>query len=152
MKKIFLLPVLAILMASCSKSNSSSDPVADMTVKNNMVSQDGWSVTLITNDGIDITADYSNFRLNFNTDGTLVVDVAGTVYNGTWVLTPAQTKPDDSGNAGADDKLDRFTISVAGDKSLNRLSHKWVTDKITASEIWLRDDDPLSNEVLHFGR
>ena len=35
---------------------------------------------------------------------------------------------------------------------MDHLSHKWLTEKITATEIWLRDDNVASNEVLRFAK
>jgi len=43
MKKLLLLPVL-IFIASCSKSDTTSDPVADFTIKTNRVAQSYWTV------------------------------------------------------------------------------------------------------------
>jgi hypothetical protein len=35
---------------------------------------------------------------------------------------------------------------------MDHLSHKWLAEKITATEIWLRDDNVTSNEILRFGK
>ncbi len=152
MKTIFLIPALALLFASCSKSDTTSDPVADLTTKANMVVQSNWSVTQYTDSGKDETIDFADYKFKFNTDGTLVAVSSTATFNGTWTLAQGNTTPDDSGNISADDKLNKFTISITGNKQMDNLSHKWLTDKITASEIWLRDDNVTSNEILRFGK
>lgn len=152
MKTLLLIPALAILIASCSNSDTTSDPVADLTTKTNMVVQSDWSITQYTDSGKDETSDYSGYRFKFNTDGTFVAVSAMATFNGTWSLTQGSNSPDDSGNNPGDDNLSRLTITISGNKLMEDLSHKWLTDKITATEIWLRDDNAASNEVLKFGK
>lgn len=152
MKTILLIPALALLFVSCSKSDTTSDPVADLTTKANMVVQSNWSVTHYTDSGKDETFDFADYKFKFNTDGTLVAVSSTATFNGTWTLAQGNTTPDDSGNNSADDKLNKFTINITGNKQMDNLSHKWLTDKITASEIWLRDDNVTSNEILRFGK
>lgn len=152
MKTLLLIPLLAIMIASCSKSDSTSDPVADLTIKTNMVAQSDWVVTRYTDSGKDETADYSGYKFKFNTDGTLVAVSSVATFNGTWLLAPGNSSPDDSGNSSEDDKLNKLTINITGNKQMDHLSHKWLTDEITATEIWLRDDNIASNEILRFGK
>ena len=152
MKALLLIPALAIAFASCSKSDSTSDPLADLTTKTNMVTQSEWTVTQITDDGNDETSDFAAYKFEFNTDGTFVAVSPDVTFSGTWVLGQANTKPDDSGNDATDDKFNKLTITIAGNKQMDHLSHKWLTDKITATEIWLRDDNVASSEILRFGK
>lgn len=152
MKKLFLLPVLALFFASCSNNDTTSDPVADLTTKTNMVVQSNWTITQYTDSGKDETSDFSGYKFTFNTDGTFVAVSSSATFNGTWTLAQGSSSPDDSGNNSADDKLNKLTISITGNKQMDNLSHKWLTDKITATEIWLRDDNVASNEILRFGK
>ncbi len=152
MKTFLLLPALAIFFASCSNSDSTSDPVADLSTKTNMVVQSDWIVTQYTDSGKDETTDYSGYKYKFNTDGTFVAVSSTATYNGTWLLAQGSNSPDDSGNNSTDDNLNKLTISISGNKQMDHLSHKWLTDKITATEIWLRDDNVASNEILRFGK
>ena len=152
MKTFLILPVLAILLASCSNSDTTSDPVADLSTKTNMVVQSDWVVTQYTDSGKDETTDYSGYKFKFNTDGTFVAVSSAATFNGTWNLAPGSNSPDDSGNNSTDDKLNKLTISITGNKQMDHLSHKWLADKITATEIWLRDDNVASNEILRFGK
>jgi heat shock protein HslJ len=135
MKALLLLPVLVILFASCSKSDSTSDPVADLSANSKMVSTGDWTVTQYSELGVDQSSDYSAFRFQFNSDGTFVATSADNTFSGSWLLAQGTTKVDDSGSISADDKLNKFTISVTGNKLMDKLSHKWLTDKITATEI-----------------
>jgi hypothetical protein len=152
MKTFLILPVLAILLASCSNSDTTSDPVADLSTKTNMVVQSDWVVTQYTDSGKDETTDYSGYKFKFNTDGTFVAVSSAATFNGTWNLAQGSNSPDDSGTNSTDDKLNKLTISITGNKQLDNLSHKWLADKITATEIWLRDDNVASNEILRFGK
>lgn len=152
MKAIFLLPVLAILFASCSNSDTTSDPVADLTTKTNMVTQSNWTITQYTDSGNDETTDYTGYTFSFKTDGTLVAVSATETFNGTWMLASPTTSADDSGNDVTDDKFNKFTITITGNKQMDHLSHKWLAEKITATEIWLRDDNVASNEILRFAK
>jgi hypothetical protein len=152
MKKLLLIPVLAILFASCSNSDTTSDPQADLTTKTNMVAQSNWIITQYTDSGKDETSDYTGYTFTFNSDGTLIAMFEGTPTNGTWLLAQGSTTPDDSGNDLTDDKLNKFTINITGNKLMDKLAHKWLVDKITATEIYLRDDNVASNELLRFGK
>jgi hypothetical protein len=152
MKALLLIPVLAVLFASCSKSDSSSDPAADLSTKNNMVAQNNWVITQYTDSGNDETSDYAAYTFDFKTDGTFIAVSATETFTGTWVLALPGTSPDDSGNDATDDKFNKLTIAVTGNKAMDHLSHKWLTEKITATEIWLRDDNVASNEVLRFAK
>jgi hypothetical protein len=152
MKTLFLLPLLAILFASCSKTDTTSDPLADLATKAAMVVQSNWIITQFTDSGNDQTSIYSGYTFKFNTDGTFIAAASDTSFTGTWILELGSNKSDDNGNVSADDKLNRLTISINGSVLMNHLSHKWLCDKITATEIWLRDDNPASNEFLKFGK
>ncbi len=150
MKTLFLLPVLAILFASCSKSDTTSDPVADLALQKTIVAQSDWTITQYTDSGIDETSDYSGYKFKFNSDGVLVAVAPDTAFSGAWTMGTGSAKSDD--NPSADDKLNKLTISITGSKLMDHLSHKWLIDNITATEIWLRDDNLASNEILRFGK
>jgi hypothetical protein len=152
MKISILFPVLAILFASCSNNDTTSDPLADLAIKNNMVIESAWTVKQYTDSGKDETSDFSGYKFTFNGNGTLIAMSSGTTFNGTWVLAQGSKTPDDSGNNSEDDKLNKFTISISGNKQMEDLSHKWLVDKLTETEIWLRDDNPVSNEILKLGK
>jgi hypothetical protein len=152
MKSLLLLPVLAILFASCSKSDTTSDPVADLAIQKNIVVQSDWAITQFTDSGIDKTSEYSGYKFKFNLDGTLVAVSSDTTFTGSWVLALGNNKPDDNGNISNDDKLNKMTISLSGNLQIDRLSHKWLAEKISTTEIWLRDDNAASNEILRFGK
>jgi hypothetical protein len=152
MKNLLLIPILAILLSSCSKTDTTSDPLADLSAKTNIVVQSDWKITQYTDSGTDETSSFSAYRFKFNLDGTFIASSATETFNGTWLLAQGNTSPDDSGNNSADDKLNKLTISISGNKLMDKLNHKWLTDQITSSEIWLRDDNIASNEILRFGK
>lgn len=149
MKKLIYLPILALVLltVSCSKSDT-TDPATDLSTQNNIVSAGDWKVTQYVNSGVDETADFSALSFSFNTDGSIVATSTATSFTGTWSLA-SSTGSDDP---ATDDKFHKFTIDVAGDKLMKKVSKKWLAEKVTATEIWLRDDNVLSNEFLHFGK
>ena len=151
MKKLFFIPVLAILFAACSNSDTTSDPVADLSTKTNMVMQSNWKVTQYIDSGKDETSDFAGYSFIFNTDGNFTAVASGATYTGSWILAAGSNSPDDSGN-NSDDNLDKLTITISGNKQMDDLNHKWLVEKITATEIWLRDDNVASNELLRFGK
>lgn len=152
MKTLVLIVLAALVFASCSKNETSSDPIADLTVKSNMVAESQWVISQFMDSGKDETSDYSEYKFKFNNDGTLLAISSSATFNGTWVLAQGQSNPDDSGNNSGDDKLHKLTITISGNSYMDDLSHKWLVDKITSTEIWLRDDNLTSNEVVKFGR
>jgi hypothetical protein len=117
-----------------------------------MVAQSDWVVTQFTDSGSDQTANFNGYSFKFNTDGTFVAISTPETFSGTWLLSLGNSKPDDSGNISSDDKLNKLTIDISGNTLMKKVSHKWLVDKITSTEIWLRDDNIASNEILRFGK
>lgn len=152
MKKLLIIPVLALIFASCSNSDTTSDPVADLSTKTNMVVQSDWIVTNYTDSGKNETSDFAGYTFSFNTDGTFTAVSASETFRGSWALSTGSSSPDDSGNISSDDNMDKLTITVSGNKLMDNLNHKWLAEKITATEIWLRDDNVASNESVRFGK
>jgi outer membrane lipoprotein-sorting protein len=150
MKTLVLIPLLlvSLLVVSCSKSET-TDPAADLSANQKMVSTGDWKVTQYLDSGKDETSDFSLLSVSFNADGSIVVSDGTTTYTGTWTLASASSSSDDT---GYDDKNHKFTITIAGDKLMQKLSKKWLAVKVTETEIWLSDDNPASNEHLHFGK
>ncbi|NVO20190.1 MAG: hypothetical protein HXX13_10840 [Bacteroidetes bacterium] len=109
-------------------------------------------MTQYSEPGTDQSAVYSAYRFQFNSDCTFVATSADTSFIGSRKLAKGTTKIDESGSVSAYDMLNKFKISVNGDKLMNKLSHKWLTDKITTTEIRLRDDNAASNEILRFDK
>jgi hypothetical protein len=117
-----------------------------------MVIQSDWKVTQYIDSGKDETGDFAGYSFTFNTDGSFTAVSSSATYTGSWILAAGSSSPDDSGNSTSDDNLDKLTITVSGNKQMDDLSHKWLVEKITATEIWLRDDNVASNELIRFGK
>lgn len=151
MKKLLILPFLlaSLLIISCSKSNT-TDPAANLMAKSAMVSSGDWKVILYLDGGKDETTDFSAISFTFSKDGSLTANNGTSTYTGTWSLVKSSSASDD--NPSTDDKNNRMTISISGDKLMDKVSKKWVTEKVTESEIRLIDDNTVLNEVLVFGR
>ena len=105
MKTILLLAIVAITFASCSKNETTSDPLADLTTNTNMVAQSDWKITQYTDSGNDETSDYTTYSFTFKTDGTFIAVSTDGTFNGTWALAAASTTPDDSGDDVGEDKF-----------------------------------------------
>jgi hypothetical protein len=147
MKRLFALTALvaSLFLVSCSKSETANDTTSNST----RVTNGNWKITQYTDSGKDETSDFTSVNFTFNTDGTIVVDNGTANYSGTWIIAAPIAGSDDT---GYDDKLNRFTISISGDKLMDKVSKKWLVEKITETEIWLRDDNPTSLEYLRFGK
>lgn len=148
MKKIILLPVLAIamIMVSCSKSSSDDNSGTNPEVSKS-ISTGEWTVAEYMDSGKDETSDFYSVKVNFNADGTIIVATSAENYSGTWLLSNGN-----SSSSSGDDSSTRLIINIAGNRLMEKLSKKWMVEKITNSEIWLRDDNPASMEYIRFTR
>ena len=138
--KIFLL-ALVIGLASCSKSN---DDNPDPSGNNNSNSISGdWKVTYYFDSGKDETGDYSGYAFKFNENGVLTASASTSAYSGTWSVND---------NSDDDNSSSRMVIMITGNKAMDDLQDDWVIEKMNGTEIWLKDDNVTSNELLRFGR
>lgn len=151
MKKLLFVPFILMLFIACTNSDTTSDPKADLAAQTQMIIKNDWVVSYYLDSGKDETSDFNGYRFTFNPDGKFTATFESNIYTGSWSLLEGSSSQDDSGNH-SDDSLSRLTISVSGNKQMDDLNHKWVVDKITETEIWLRDDNPTSNEIIKFKR
>lgn len=151
MKKLLIVPFILMLFIACTNSETTSDPKADLSAQTQMIMKNDWAVSYYLDSGKDETSDFNGYRFTFNPDGKFTATSGSNIFTGTWTILQGSSSPDDSGNH-SDDSLSRLTIRVSGNKQMDDLNHKWVVDKITETEIWLRDDNPASNEIIKFKR
>lgn len=149
MKKLFFIPLLAVMLFSCTNSDTTSDPAADVAAQTQMVMKNDWVVSYYLDSGKDETSDFNGYRFSFNANGSFLATLSTQSFTGSWALLQGSSSPDDSGN-NSDDHLSKLTIAISGNKQMDDLNHKWLVDKITETEIWLRDDNPASNEIIKF--
>jgi hypothetical protein len=140
--KLFLFALVAISLASCSKSND-NNPSNNNNNNNNQVSG-SWVVTYYYDSGKDETSDYNGYTFNFNASDVLEAVNSTSTFNGTWHIGDNSSDDNSSSN--------KFVISITGNKRMDDLQDDWLIVKITDTEIWLQDDNPASAEELRFGR
>jgi hypothetical protein len=139
--KLFIL-ALTISLVSCSKSNDNNVTPSN-TDKTQQVSGN-WTVTYYLDSGKDETSDFSGYSFAFNTPDVLLASSGSNSFTGTWRIGDSSSDDDSSSN--------KLVIMISGNKAMDDLSHDWLIEKITATEIWLKDDNVSSNEAIHFGR
>ena len=66
MKTSVLFTLMVLFFASCSKNESTSDPIADLQIKNNIVFESQWSISQLLDSGKDETSDYDGYKFKFN--------------------------------------------------------------------------------------
>ena len=121
-KKLFLLLFVAV-MASCNKTA----PI--------IMSKEVWIVHLYTENGKDETSDLAGYEFDFDKSGTFKATFSGTTESGTWTYT-------DSGK--------KMTLDISGTAKLDKIKGNWIVTAQSSTMIELADDNPNSNEVLHF--
>jgi hypothetical protein len=140
--KLVLL-ALTISLASCSKS-SDDNTNPDASGNNNGQITGDWKVTYYFDSGKDETGDYTGYTFNFNDTGSLQAVSTSAAFTGTWSIGE---KNDDNSNSSS-----RMVIMITGNKAMDDLQDNWVIEKMTGTEIWLKDDNASSNEMLRFGK
>jgi hypothetical protein len=138
---LFLL-ALTVSLVSCSKSND-VNPSSSSTNKTEQVSGN-WTVTYYFDSGKDETSDYSGYSFAFNPDGSLQAMLGSSTFTGTWRIGDSSSSDDSSSN--------RLVISISGNKEMDHLQDDWLIEKLTDSQISLKDDNISSGEILRFGR
>lgn len=93
MKKSYILMLLVVVFATlqgCKKSNDNPTP----TIENTDLLR-AWKVSSVLEGTLDITAQYTAYKLTFADDGTTksytLVDRSGNTTAGTWAITSDKT-------------------------------------------------------------
>jgi hypothetical protein len=143
------LAIFATLFVSCSKKTDTVSPsVPSVAEQKSMVASTSWSVNYFVEGGVDKTAELGSYRFVFNANGSVMANGSSASFNGTWNLTQSDTKPDDSGNHSTPEN--KMNILITGNKNMDDISKNWKITRLTASEMWLADDNTTSMEEIHF--
>ncbi len=140
---IVILISIILLLASCSKSAIQADVLsaAQQYFDDNVIGRD-FRVELATDNGSDITAQYTGylFRLNKNTtyDGPLTATIGTTVYTGTW---------------SCNDDYSKLVISLPSTPAVfGFLTREWKFTKKSLPIMELAPWGTLEPDVLHMER
>jgi hypothetical protein len=137
-----ILIALTISLVSCSKSNDNNVTPSN-TNKTEQVTGN-WTVNYYLDSGKEESSDFAGYTFAFNSGDVLEAINGATTFTGTWTIGSSSSKDDISSN--------RLVITISGNKVMQKLQHDWLIVKITTNAIWLRDDNVLNNEEIHFVR
>ncbi|HMC98922.1 MAG TPA: hypothetical protein VKH37_02180 [Ferruginibacter sp.] len=140
---IVVLISMVILLASCDKAKIEAKAIsaAQQYFEDNVIGRD-FRVELATDNGTDITSQYTGFlfRLNKNTsyDGPMTGTIGATVYNGTW---------------SSNDDYSKLVINLPNSPSAFLfLNREWKFTKKTFPVMELAPWGTTEPDVLHMER
>jgi hypothetical protein len=125
MKKIKLIPILAILFmlnvaSMCSNDDQpSTSQSIDPTPVINTVKSGTWRVTFYEESGLNHTSYFTNYNFTFAALNVLTANNGTNNYVGTWSVTS-----DDSGDDSPTNDLD-FNIGFATPTNFEELTEDW---------------------------
>ena len=143
MKKLTLLPVLALLfmlnvasMCSNDDDNSPNNNTSDPAPIVNAVTNGTWHITFYEDDGQNETNHFSGYNFTFGTSNVLTATNGTNTYTGVWSVTSSDDSNDD--NPSSSD-LD-FNIFFSSPALFNdELSDDWDIISYTSTKIELVD-------------
>lgn len=94
-----------------------------------------WIVHLYTENGKDETSELAGYEFDFDKSGTFTATFSGTTVTGKWTYT-------DSGK--------KMNLDISGTAKLDKIKGDWIVTSQSSTMIELADDNPNSNEELHF--
>jgi hypothetical protein len=143
MKKLSLLPVLALLfmlnvasMCSNDDDNSSNNNTQDPTLVVNTVTNGTWRITFYEDDGQNETNHFSGYNFTFGASNVLTATNGTNTYTGVWSVTSSDDSNDDN---PSNSDLD-FNIFFSSPALFNdELSDDWDIVSYTSTKIELVD-------------
>ena len=135
MKKLQLLPILALLFvlnvaSTCSNDDNSSS--SNQTQVSNTVTSGTWRITLYNDSGIVKTANYTGYNFTFGANNVLLATNSSNNYSGTWSVTDSNSTDDSLSD------LD-FNILFTTPANFADLSDDWDIVSRTDNKIELID-------------
>src|ERR1700750_3118209 len=144
MKKSLFLTVivgLALLFASCSKSNMTSTPEVATVPQNENASLSDilkagpWVIDYYV-DEEDKSADFTGYVFTFNSDGGLTLKKGNESYTGQW-------------QALKEDGVTKLCININTINIVQKLNDKWQLKDLNSTKLEMRNDDSKHNEFLN---
>ncbi|HBS88860.1 MAG: hypothetical protein A2W91_01040 [Bacteroidetes bacterium GWF2_38_335] len=135
MKKLLLiLPVLAIILASCSSDDDSVTP----SEATSTLTSDQWRISYYWDKDKDETSDYSGYVFTFNDDGSLTAVKGSVTVSGSWSVYSS-------------DGYTKLDIDFGTAEPLSEFNDDWKILEQTSAEIKLEDQSGSGGtETLHF--
>jgi hypothetical protein len=151
---VILLTIIVTTAVSCKKE---MQPVTNPSVSTDsqkvIIASNAWKVSSFIENGVNQSPDFSTYIFQFNSDGSAVANSTGIgiLYYGRWsMLQSSHSLPDDSGNHTGMNDSNKLIIALSGNYHMDEISESWRIIKLTASEMWLTDDNPASPKEIHF--
>lgn len=129
MKKLLLYLLFATAAFSCRKPQ-------DTPPLQNIITQGTWRVSLLRDNGNNITYIYTGWQFTFNADKTMQVTDGSTTYNGTWTENP---------------QGDTFELDISSTElELEYISKLWHNELLNPKQVLFNNDRDNPTQELQF--
>lgn len=129
MKKLLLYLLLVTAAFSCRKPQ-------DTPPLQNILTQGTWRVSLLRDNGNNITYIYTGWQFTFNADKTMQVTDGSTTYNGTWTENP---------------QGDTFELDISSTElELEYISKLWHNELLNPKQVLFHNDRDHPTQELQF--
>lgn len=132
---VVLIPLIATLTFGCKKEHPATTTTSTVV---NVVTTGTWAIILMSDSGIDQTADFAEYSFVFNTNGELTAARASGTTVGSWYA-----EIDDHGE-------NEFRIALGYVYPLNMICKRWHVLTSTPNKLELHDGDGQFQEYLTF--
>lgn len=132
---VVLIPLIATLSFGCKKEHPAITTTSTVV---NVVTTGTWAIILMSDSGIDQTADFADYSFVFNTNGELTAARASGTTVGSWYA-----EIDDHGE-------NEFRIALGYVYPLNMICKRWHVLTSTPNKLELHDGDGQFQEYLTF--
>lgn len=130
-----LIALIATLSFGCKKEHSTTTTTSTVV---NVVTTGTWAITLMSDSGIDQTADFVDYCFVFNTNGELTAARASGTTVGSWYA-----EIDDHGE-------NEFRIALGYVYPLNMICKRWHVLTSSPNKLELHDGEGQYHEYLTF--
>lgn len=126
---------LSIVIMGCTKDDSDTDSPTPENVEQTITTTT-WKITKFVEDGIDETADYQGYILQFNANGAASISKNGAVITtGNW-------------SARIDDGKSELFFNFSGSEDIQELNDDWTIIELGARVIKMEDDNDNFTDLL----
>ncbi len=132
---VVLIPLIATLSFGCKKEHPATTTTSTVV---NVVTTGTWAIILMSDSGIDQTADFADYSFVFNTNGELTAARASGTTVGSWYA-----EIDDHGE-------NEFRIALGYVYPLNMICKRWHVLTSTPNKLELHDGEGQFQEYLTF--
>ena len=130
-----LVALIATLSFGCKKERSSKATTSTVV---NVMTTGTWTITLMSDSGIDQTNDFVGYSFVFNTNGELTAARASGTTVGSWYA-----EIDDHGE-------NEFRIAIGYVYPLNMICKRWHVLSSSPDKLELNENESMHQEYLTF--